>query len=221
MPLPRPESVVRRLRQLADTPGSAVNDAHLLHRFVAMRDDNAFAALVERYSSLVLGICRRVLADTHAADDAFQATFLVLARKARELHGRTPLSSWLYGVASRVARKARARSVPKGRSPSPSVPARGRDPLAELSGRELCEALDNEIERLPDRYRAPILLCCLEGLTRDEAARRLGWSLNTLRGRLERGRGAAARAPASTRHRPVGGARGRDARAWGWFRPLL
>jgi RNA polymerase sigma factor (sigma-70 family) len=188
MPLRKPEGVVRRLRQLADTSASEADDAQLLRRFVEKRDDNAFAALVERYGPLVLGVCRRLLTDAHAADDAFQATFLILARKARALHGRTPLSSWLYGVASRVARKARGRSAAKGRPPTPNVPAPGRDPLAELSGRELCETLDNEIERLPERYRAPILLCCLQGLTRDEAARRLGWGVNTLRGRLERGR---------------------------------
>jgi RNA polymerase sigma factor (sigma-70 family) len=169
-------------------PGPAgLSDGELLGRYVRGRDEPAFAALVERHGPLVLATCRRTLGDAHLAEDCFQLTFLALARQAPSLHGRSSLAGWLYTVARRTARKLRGRN-PRQLPLPPALAAAGGDPLAAMSGRELCAVLDEELARLPARYREPVVLCCLEGLARDEAARRLGWSLNALRGRLERGR---------------------------------
>jgi RNA polymerase sigma factor (sigma-70 family) len=162
-------------------------DAELLERFVRDRDEAAFAALVERHGPMVMGRCRRILGDRHAAEDAFQAAFLVLARKAAGLSRTEALAGWLYGVARRVALKARSAPPPE---PLPVREPEGRDPdpLAEMTGREILAVLEEELHRLPAAYRLPVVLCCLEGLTLDEAAARLGCSTAALRGRLERGR---------------------------------
>ncbi|QJW95257.1 sigma-70 family RNA polymerase sigma factor [Frigoriglobus tundricola] len=162
-------------------------DTELLERFVRHGDEAAFAALVERHGPMVLGACRRVLGDPHAAEDAFQAAFMVLARKAAGLSRTAALAGWLYGVARRVAMKARTAPPPEplpGREPE----GRGRDPLAELTGREIIAVLEEELHRLPAAHRLPVVLCCLEGLTLDEAAARVGCTTGALRGRLERGR---------------------------------
>jgi RNA polymerase sigma factor (sigma-70 family) len=169
-------------------PGPAgLSDGELLGRYVRGRDHQAFAALVQRHGPLVLATCRRTLGDAHLAEDCFQSTFLALSRQAPSLHGHSSLAGWLYTVARRAARKLRGRN-PRQLPLPPALAAAGGDPLAEMSGRELCAVLDEELARLPARYHEPVVLCCLEGLARDEAARRLGWSLNALRGRLERGR---------------------------------
>jgi RNA polymerase sigma factor (sigma-70 family) len=130
-----------------------------------------------------------VLGHAHAAEDAFQATFLALARHARGFRRPTALPAWLHAVAVRTARHARAGRQRRRRiealAPPAGVPT---DPLAEVSGRELVAVINDELARLPEQYRLPLLLCGLEGLARDEAAARLGWNLGTLRGRLERGR---------------------------------
>jgi RNA polymerase sigma factor (sigma-70 family) len=137
---------------------------------------------------MILQVCRRVLRDEHGADDVFQATFLVLARKAASLRQQESVGNWLYGVASRLALRARAdaarRRDREGRTPA----KRSRDPLAELTVREAQEILDEELTRLPARYRAPLVLCCLEGLARDEAAQQLGCPAATLKSWLERAR---------------------------------
>ena len=175
----------------APDPGS---DEELLTRFVARRDEAAFAAIVARHGPMVLRLCRRVLADAHAAEDCFQATFLVLARKAASVRRRTSLAAWLYGVAVRVSRKARHSGRRAGVELRPQeAPADPRpDPLGLLTARELLAAVDEEVRRLPEVYRLPIILCCLEGRTREEAAARLGWTEGAVKGRLERG----ARPPA-------------------------
>lgn len=178
---------VDHLRRLAGGDPGEPSDGELLSRFVRCRDHRAFATLVERHGRLVFAACRRTLGDLHLAEDCFQSAFLALARQAATLNGRSSLAGWLYTVARRAARKIRARRPDHTPLP-PQFPAAGRDPLAEVSARELCVAVDEEVTRLPARYREPVLLCCFEGLARDEAARRLGWSLNSLRGRLERGR---------------------------------
>jgi RNA polymerase sigma factor (sigma-70 family) len=181
-------AVLRHLRRRA---GANVHndesDGQLLERFAGRRDEAAFEALVERHGPMVLAACRRVLHDRHEAEDVFQATFLVLARKAAALDRRPSLSSWLYTVAHRLALKARAGAI---RRQAPAVPPRPGPPdaLAELTGRELCAILDEELHLLPEKYRAPLVLCCLEGKTRDEAAELLGWRPGALKGRLERGR---------------------------------
>jgi RNA polymerase sigma factor (sigma-70 family) len=169
----------------------ATSDAALLARWVEQRDEAAFADLVARHGPMVLGVCRRVLGDVQHAEDAFQATFLVLARKAARLRRPDALPGFLYGVALRLARKARGAArrwtiQPHSASPEPADPQ--RDPLDALSGRELLAALDEEIARLPEAYRLPVLLCVLQERPVEEAARLLGWSSGSVRGRLARGR---------------------------------
>ena len=147
---------------------------------------------------MVLGVCRRVLGNRHAAEDAFQATFLVLARKATAIAKREQLASWLHGVARRAALDARrraARQHAKEKRLSIMSPADGMD---EIQKSELRSILDDELSRLPDRHRAAIVLCELEGLSRREAACRLGVSEGTLSSRLARAKIQATRAPHTT-----------------------
>jgi RNA polymerase sigma factor (sigma-70 family) len=167
------------------------SDEQLLDRFVARRDETAeeaFAALVERHGPMVLGVCRRILGDAHEAEDAFQATFLVLARKANSVVRREKVASWLYGVAYRTAREtliraSRRRSREERVSKSPRV-----EPADPDSATELRAILDQELARLPVRYRGAVVLCELEGLSRQEAAERLGIPEGTLSSRLARGK---------------------------------
>jgi RNA polymerase sigma factor (sigma-70 family) len=178
--------VVRHLRrQCGDAPG----DGELLARFAAERDESAFAALVRRHGGLVLGVARRQLADRQQAEDVFQATFLDLARQAPRLGRPASLINWLYTVALRQARKTRlAASRRAARTARLALPPAVADPLAEVSGRELVAVIDEELAGLPEAYRLPLLLCGLHGLSREEAARRLGWTAGAVKGRLERGR---------------------------------
>ncbi len=164
-------------------------DGELLERFATRRDEVAFEVLVARHGPMVLGVCRRTLADPHDVDDAFQATFLVLVRRAGSIREPDLVGPWLHGVATKVARRARADSARRL-----SRERRGdgaREPSAEhdLGGVEIRPAIDEEIGRLPEHYRRPVVLCDVEGLSREEAAQRLGWSLNMVRGRLDRARG--------------------------------
>ena len=175
--------VLKHLQQA----GGGLSDKQLLARFVAVRDEAAFAALVRRHGPMVLGACQRVLHDLHDAEDALQATFLVLARKAASLAVGESLGCWLYGVAYRAALEARefnarrrARERPMRDVPHPEVmPGEGQDwrPL-----------LDRELSLLPEKYRAPIVLCDLEGRSRRDGARLLGVAEGTLSSRLARGR---------------------------------
>jgi RNA polymerase sigma factor (sigma-70 family) len=171
------------------TRGDAATDgdALLLQRFLDRRDEDAFAALVARHAPMVYGVCHRLLGDAHDAEDAFQATFLVLARKAGSIWPRGAVAAWLYGVARRVARKARSAGHRQTVALGDPVDRRP-DPLDQVTARELLAVLDEEIERLPQAYRLPILLCCLEGKSQEEAARQLGWTPGSVKGRLERGR---------------------------------
>jgi len=149
--------------------------------------ERAFAALIERHGPAVLRACRSILRDEHAAEDAFQAVFLVLARKAGSLRVRDSLGPWLHQVACRVAwcaRAAAARRRRHERRAAEMADASARDPL----GDDLGPLIHEEIDRLPERYRAPIVLCFLEGLTREQAAGQLRWPLGTLQSRLARGR---------------------------------
>src|SRR5260370_40127569 len=138
----------------------ALPDRDLLARFAGSRDGDAFAILVERHGPLVLNLCRRLIGDAHTADDAFQATFLVLARRAHELRQPEALAGWLYGTARRVALRARRRNRPT--RALPDVPASTRDPLAEISARGLLNILDEAVARLPEHRRLPLLVCCIE-----------------------------------------------------------
>jgi RNA polymerase sigma factor (sigma-70 family) len=167
------------------------SDAVLLNRYVHQRDGQAFAALVRRHGPMVYGVCRRLLYEHQAAEDACQAAFLVLARRAASVQPPDRLAAFLHGVACRVARKARstrAHRSKEGPLLGVDLADERQDPLAEVSARELLTAVDEEVRRLPEVYRVAVVLCCLEGKTQEEAARLLGWTPGSLQGRLERGR---------------------------------
>jgi RNA polymerase sigma factor (sigma-70 family) len=185
---PNARTILGHLRRLA---APAASDAVLLARWRERRDEAAFAELVARHGPMVLGVCRRVLGDEHTAEDAFQATFLVLARKAANVRRPESLPSFLFGVALRLARKSRdtlRRRVVETRADAPEPADARPHPLDALSGRELLALLDAEVARLPEVYRLPLLLCLMQGRTVEEAASMLGWSAGSLRGRLARGR---------------------------------
>jgi RNA polymerase sigma factor (sigma-70 family) len=169
-------------------PRTQGSDAELLARFVQQRDAAAFEELLERYAPLVWGVCRRIVPNEADCEDAFQAVFLALVRQAAWLDGKRPLGAWLHTVAVRVARKASAQT--RRQRPPTALPERTTcgDVADDVSSRELFRLVDEEIERLPARLRVPILLCCLQGRTRDEAAEALGCSVAAVKGRLERGR---------------------------------
>jgi RNA polymerase sigma factor (sigma-70 family) len=193
-------SVVRFIRGMASRAGGGeTSDGELLRRFAGGHDEAAFNALLQRHGTMVLGVCRRVLGDTHDAEDAFQATFLVLARKARSVRQARSVSSWLYGVAYRTALKARAQAARRRALEAQAVAARTEavDPSDAAVWRDLRPVLDEEVSRLPERYRLPFVLCYLEGRTNAEAAQvlgcpvgtvlsRLAWARERLRGRLTR-----------------------------------
>jgi RNA polymerase sigma factor (sigma-70 family) len=167
-------------------------DAELLLRFVQQRDA-AFAELVERYAPLVWGVCRRIVPREADCEDAFQATFLALVRKAGSLDWRRPLGGWLHTVAVRVAHRARSRSRQQRSGTALPERATAGDVVEDVSSRELLRTVDEEIERLPHALRLPMVLCCLHGRTRDEAAEALGCSVAAVKSRLERGRGLLRR----------------------------
>jgi RNA polymerase sigma factor (sigma-70 family) len=170
-----------------------LSDGELLERFVARRDEPAFEAIVRRHGSMVLGVCRRVLRDHHDAEDAFQATFLVLARKAGTVRPGSMLPNWLYGVAHQTSIKARAinarRKLRERQVAAMPEPQTG----PQQRGDDLRGLIDRELNRLPAKYRAPVILCDLEGLGHKEAALRLGWPIGTVSGRLSRARAMLAR----------------------------
>ena len=181
--------VLRHLRKVAALHTyREQSDRVLLERFVGANDEAAFTVLIERHGPMVIGVCRRALPNFHDAEDACHATFLVLARKASSIRKKTSLSSWLHGVACRVAVKlTREHARRKNRERQVAAPA-PKDPAAEVSWREVQATLDEELQRLSERYRAPLILCYLECMTRDEAAQQLGLSSGSLHGRLERAR---------------------------------
>jgi RNA polymerase sigma factor (sigma-70 family) len=158
-------------------------DSELLARYAASGDDEAFAILLRRHGPMVLGVCCRTLGPTPDADDAFQATFIALSQRAGRI--RETLPGWLYRVAVRTSRKALRRSKRAG---SGTEAIDRTDSLAAVEWGEVRRVLDDELNRLPTRWRTPLVLCYLEGLTRDEAATQLGWSLRTLHRRLDEGR---------------------------------
>src|SRR5262249_34368415 len=154
--------------------GAGLTDGELLEAHLRRRDEAALAALVRRHGSMVWGVCRRVLHNHHDAEDAFQATFLVLVRKAASIVPRDMVGNWLYGVAHQTALKARTTTAKRRRRERTLTgmpePAMAEQPV----WRDLQPLLDEELSRLPDKYRAVIVLCDLEGKTRKEAARQLG-----------------------------------------------
>jgi RNA polymerase sigma-70 factor (ECF subfamily) len=143
---------------------------------------------VQRYGPLVLGVCRRLLRQEQDAEDAFQATFLVLARKAGSISQPERLGNWLYGVASRVSQKARAEAARRRARQQPVTDMPTGQCDREADWEDLRQVLDDEVQRLPDKFRAPLVLCYLQGMKREEAAERLGWRAGAVKGMLERGR---------------------------------
>ncbi len=182
-----------RPRALLAADGGGMTDGQLLARFLAQRDEAAFESVVRRHGPMVLGVCRRVLRHPQDAEDAFQATFLVLVKKAASIAQRELLANWLYGVAYRTALDARAAALRRQTrerqvSPMPEPPADAKDPGADLR-----PILDQELNRLADRYRVPVVLCDLHGRTRRDVARQLGIPVGTLSGRLTVARRLLAR----------------------------
>jgi RNA polymerase sigma factor (sigma-70 family) len=189
MARPQTEPLLQHIRRLAGNEAAAgSSDAELLRHFLGEGDEVAFTALVQRHGAMVWQVCVSALGQREDAEDVFQATFLVLARQAGSVRKPESLACWLHGVALCLARKVRERNVRRRSSAGEAldqVPAR---PMEDLTWRELRQVLHEELGRLPEKNRLPILLCHLEGRTQDEAARALGWSLGRLRGRLLRGR---------------------------------
>jgi RNA polymerase sigma factor (sigma-70 family) len=189
---PRPTPDSNTLPALAEAPGvkstEEVSDSWLLEQFVARQDPAAFEALVRRHGPIVLAVCRRVLQNEHAAEDAFQATFLVLARKAPSLANPELLANWLHGVARRTAARARVQEARRRVYEACTACSLRADPLVEVFGRDLSSMLAAALALLPEKYRAPLVLCYLEGKTNCQAASQLGWPVGSISGRLARGR---------------------------------
>ena len=180
---------IRRLFELGTLGG--MSDAQLLDLFLTRAGDDAedaFAALVHRHGPMVLGVCRRMLPGSHDAEDAFQATFLILVRRAASIGRRERLANWLYGVAVRTSREARRRAA-RRQARERRVMEMARiesEPVGDQA--DLVPLLDEELSRLPGRYRAALVACELEGKSRREAAEQLGLSEGTLSTHLARGR---------------------------------
>ena len=176
--------------------GSAIglSDSQLVESLVRGRDEGkelAFRALLDRHGTMVWGVCHQLLRDAHDVDDAFQATFLVLIRRARSLRVSESLGPWLYQVAWRVSLQARS-SRARGRATLTDHLDQVEQPVPDRTiDVEAFRALHGELNNLPSKYRMPIVLCHLEGKTHEEAARALRWPVGTLSGRLSRGRAAA------------------------------
>lgn len=183
------ETTLRYIRGLVqrDTSGRQP-DRDLVDRVASGGDQAAFAELLERHGAMVRGVCLRMLGNGADADDAFQATFLVLARKAGTIRCHESLAGWLYRVAYRLACRTRSTTRQRQLHESQAVEPVCADPADEITWSEVRQVIDEELQRQPARYRDPLVLCYLEGLSQEEAARQLGWRVGVLRGRLDRGR---------------------------------
>jgi RNA polymerase sigma-70 factor (ECF subfamily) len=169
----------------------ALPDGSLLQRYVAGREEEAFTALVQRYERGVLSICQRVLGDAHAAQDAVQLTFLVLARKASMLDRQRPLAGWLFKVAYHLALRLRAVAVRQRRREKGAANGRSSEAASECSAgleqQELFQAIREELQGLPDKYRVPLVRCYFDGQTHDEAARAIGLPRGSMAKRIGQG----------------------------------
>jgi RNA polymerase sigma factor (sigma-70 family) len=181
--------LINQLRRLAGRrSGCTLTDAELLGAFVARGDEASFEVLVWRHGGMVLRLCQRVLRDSHEAEDAFQATFLVFARKAGAIGKGEAVGGWLHRVACRVALRVRGRAVKRGTAAELADDLAAPEAADELLWRDLRPVLDEEIERLPEKFRAAVVLCYLQGHTTEEAAEQLGCPKGTVQSRLARGR---------------------------------
>lgn len=178
------------LRSVAVPPSS---DAALLEQFASERDEHAFASLVERHGRMVWAVCRHLTQCDADADDAFQATFLVLMRSAAKVRDAGRLSAWLHGTAYRICSKARLAAKRRARREAASAkPERASSTVPDSAWDRALAAVHEEVSRLPEALRVPFILCCLEGLGTTEAARQLGWKLGTFSSRLTRAKNAIA-----------------------------
>jgi|GEM_PF-6036285 len=175
------------VKQAITDSQSEWNDHQLLSHFVESGDEAAFATIMDRHGPMLYSVCRRLLGDSHLADDVLQATFLLLSRRCGSIRKRNSVAGWLYRVAQRLARQVRVAEAARTDRERFAVSNRSMEPR-DAGWDELCLVLDEELRRLPERYRIPLLLCYLEGRTQDEAAKQLDWSVRTLRRRLERAR---------------------------------
>ena len=187
------QMVLDCLRRAVQPEGTASTDGQLLRVYVSRRDEAAFAELVRRHGPMVLAVCRRMIRHAEDAEDAFQATFVILARKGQRIAERQSIGGWLHGVAYRVALDVRRRTAQRQAKehqvedmPHPTV-------LPEEPSRDLLGLLDRELALLPDKYRLPVVLCELEGRSRKEAALQLGLPEGTLSSRLATARKTLAR----------------------------
>jgi RNA polymerase sigma factor (sigma-70 family) len=176
------------LRRLTARTGDLSTDHELLQRFITHRDEAAFAVLVQRYASLVLGLCRSILRNHHDAEDIFQATFVVLARKAGSIRKGEAVGSWLYAVASRLAHKARLRIGKRRVCERQAAGPLEQTPMDEVTWGELRDILHAEVSRLPEKYRAAVVLCYWQGRTHEQAGQQLGCGRSTIKDRLEKAR---------------------------------
>jgi RNA polymerase sigma factor (sigma-70 family) len=182
-------SVFRFLRHAAGTnPAGEQDDTSLLEQFVRDRSEGAFAALLHRHGPLVFAICRRVLREYTDAEDAFQATFLVLARKASSIRKPETLPAWLHRVALNISRTIKVAAARRQAHERQVTDMAQATPLDGVELRDWQSVLQEEVDQLPEKYRVPVVLCYLQGLTHEEAARRLGWPLGSVKGRLARAR---------------------------------
>ena len=180
--------ILRSIRRLVeDESVRQLSDQHLLRQFCDHRDDAAFGMLLRRHGPMVLDVCRGVFGNDADAEDAFQATFLVLVSKASSIRKTASVGSWLHGVAYRTAVKARAQLATR-RKREAHAPTRTIWEPDDLTWREMQEILHEELNGLAERYRVPLVACYLEGKTQDQAAAQLGLAKSTLKERLERGR---------------------------------
>ncbi len=184
----RAAAVLAQAVRLPNGEYTALSDHDLIRRFVESGDQAAFAAVVRRHSGMVLGVCKRVLHSQADAEDATQAVFLVLAKKAKATRWKDSAANWLYTTARKVAHNARLSAARRAKREGAAAVPESVAPFDAMTGRELVAALDEELDKLSARYREPLVLCYLEGLTRDEAAGRLGLPEATLKSQLERGR---------------------------------
>ena len=181
--------VLHYVRALAGAArGGERRDAELLDQFLTRRDEAAFAGLLERHGPLVFGVCRQILGDCHDAEDAFQATFLVLARKAAYVRRHQSVAAWLHRVAVNISRTARRSSARRRAHEKEAVLMAPTTPAADEAVRDWQPILHEEVDLLPENYRVALVLCYFQGRSHDQAARELGWPLGTVKGRLARAR---------------------------------